>query len=1324
MARSNSLFQGSTLFSPSVIKKIAYDASFIKDQTAAALSGSNIDSTSSFKFDNAYPAGIKSTQQLPVDFSGFENHTFFNSAESKVNVAFDKIINQFPFDGTKEEIENFLDVLTGFEKYVFDKFPKHMGFLHFSGTTPHENPAGGDDTGGAFAVYPAGLGTYIKIKDQAGVLLPTLSKKKGGQVIIGPKKNSSISFVMSLFVPKQVNSNQIIVQKLSDKFNGLTIGLKYSDSTESCHLFVALSSGSNKTFQKGILTNAGCISASMIIPKGKFNNVAIVYDNASSLRRLRLFQSGVLKSESDQFNFLTGFGFTNSELIIGSGTMHITNSLYTDGNSAMDGQKPYFFKPTQTFSGAIDEFRVFDSARSVVKQKESQFKNIFASENLKLYFKFNEPSGSYPNNQIVLDSSGNSLHALVQNFSSSLRESKELGGPLKNERKNHNPVLFPYVDNVRNLNSDFLFSGSLYDANNPNLITKLIPPHYLAVAQFADGFADEKGTIVQPYATGSIDFPRGGHVGSAQIISMIVLTWAKFFDELKMFVDQFANLLYTDYNENDTIANQFLPFLGQYYGFNLPSFYSNANFKQYSEGENLLVDAGFTEQSLRFVQNQIWRRVLTNLPDVLQSKGTTHSIKAVIRAVGLNPDNNFRFREFGGAKSKRILATRRMKTDHMKMLNFSASLTNIANPQNVNYIGVHPNRPFIMSSFLSGSRTEVGFPEPAGIMVDRYQYSPSVPTVIGTDGKEYPGTTGAPEPTSTTYFHGISNDASDGLFTSGSFTYEAQYRFDRVTVPGAGIHPMTQSLMRLNVTGSATGNGSMFVENVSRHGVIFNLVVTSGTLSSQGTLSTGSLFLYARSGLPSGHTGFPGSPLPTNQQPTLKMVLTGVNLFDGNPWYVSWGRQCAYEIGSIASASYFLRAARQNHGELFRYYNSSTLYRPWDNNLQAMGDNDVLSSRSAYNTSGSFITIGSQSLAAESYVGFLNQNTVVIDPQARATEFTGKISQVRFWSKALTEEEAWEHVRNPKSVGVKDPLKNFNFTTIPSGSFERLRLDISMEQMEISASVKGGIDLFDFTQNFSTGTTGAPWRKSVHEGTGFTKNLFSMSGSGFVPRDNVFSTELFQYSYIDPKFDERSADNKIRVRSWQSLKNEREHGGVAAPSYSVTRSEEPQDDNRFLIENSIVQALNEDIINIFVTLDQWDNMIGNPELLFSEDYPDLVTLRNLYFNRLTGKIKMKEFFEFFRWFDDSIGMIIDELLPRKTNFLGVQFTIESHILERAKFRYDWADNYIPIPIQIATGKSGMVNVLNKYVNVGGASSKYNIDSDGIPEVIEVDLKTS
>ena len=111
--------------------------------TWSDVADTNILSTASFQYD-PHSTPLKSTQQLNVDFSRFENHCFFMSAEAKVNLGFDSIINGFPFDGTRQETERFFDNLTGFDKWVFDNFPKFRGELLFSGThTGETSPSAG-----------------------------------------------------------------------------------------------------------------------------------------------------------------------------------------------------------------------------------------------------------------------------------------------------------------------------------------------------------------------------------------------------------------------------------------------------------------------------------------------------------------------------------------------------------------------------------------------------------------------------------------------------------------------------------------------------------------------------------------------------------------------------------------------------------------------------------------------------------------------------------------------------------------------------------------------------------------------------------------------------------------------------------------------------------------------------------------------------------------------------------------------------------------------------------------------------------------------------
>jgi hypothetical protein len=48
----------------------------------------------------------------------------------------------------------------------------------------------------------------------------------------------------------------------------------------------------------------------------------------------------------------------------------------------------------------------------------------------------------------------------------------------------------------------------------------------------------------------------------------------------------------------------------------------------------------------------------------------------------------------------------------------------------------------------------------------------------------------------------------------------------------------------------------------------------------------------------------------------------------------------------------------------------------------------------------------------------------------------------------------------------------------------------------------------------------------------------------------------------------------------------------------------------------------------------------------------------------------------FKWFDTALGSLIEQLVPKKAKFLGVNFVVESHVLERNRFRYLFDDIYL------------------------------------------------
>lgn len=1125
--------------------------------TFSDVKDTNILSTSSFIYDAA-DSPLKSTQQLNVDWSKFENHTFFMSAESKVNLAFDQIINGFPFDGSKQEVEAFFEKLSGFDRWVFDNFPKFHGQLMFSGSRA------GETTPTA--------GSYIVIQDYAGALYPELSKNKSGQSVLNPN-DESLSIEMHLFLPEITNDVQVICQKLSGSTQGFSLYLTSSLSTSSVEARFSVVSG------------AFSLTVPCTLDKGRFNHLCAVLNRETSAHYLEFFKNAESVAVTKSRYAFENFDIDHANMIIGSGTL----LSLSDGNVT----------PVQTLSGTIDEFRVFHTARTSTQQQQYASKAIFAQPGLKLYYRFNEPppplaeSDDDQVNSIVIDSSGNSLHSTITNFSNfvdldvdgsvtgcALRQDASLDSAsmMIYEKEETVPVLFPAYQDTIDFNVELLASASLYDKANPNLITRLVPQHYLLEGALFDGFEEPEGAGGDTYS--GTGMPGQGKMGNVQLFLSLLYIWARFFDEMKLFIDAFSLMRTVNYDTNSSMPNNFLRDLVRHYGFHMPPLFNDSTLEQYVEGENVGQEISSNETPLKHVQNELLRRVLINIPDVLRSKGTQHSIKAFLRAVGIDPENSVRLREYGGPTERQLSFTREHRREVGTMVQFFTSSLAI-------------------SPFLSASRYEPGYPKIRGSFVQVNNYPPN----------------------------GISNDPSDGLLTSGSWTVETIVKYTPTAI--RSMTSSTQSLARMHVTGSMSGS----------EGLVLNLLAISSSTEPR-------LALYVRPG--------------TNESsPTLCLTMSLSNnaLFDADKWHIAFGCERNDSIDSRVSSSYFLKLGSQNNGDVQYMRTTSSFFYE----LITTESNSFRTISSSFNQYGTFLAIGENHIVSSgSNNGYLYLNNTSISSEARATAFTGLMSDLRFWSKAITDEEFTEHVRNHRSLGVEDPLVNYNFVTTRSGSFEKIRLDSFGKQetkracASASLGTLGSITFLDFSLN------------GMH-----------MTGSGFSIDEDALKAELFDISYLSPYFDEAATNEKVRIRSFQNqdLVDATPWASVA-PVHEIVKSEQPTDDVRFSVEFSLIDALNRDIITLFSTLNVIDNAIGAPELVFSPDYPDMERLRNVYFNRIREKLNFKAFFEFFRWFDTSIGTFIEQLIPRKTNFKGTNFVVESHMLERHKLEYFHNEIYL------------------------------------------------
>ena len=558
------------------------------------------------------------------------------------------------------------------------------------------------------------------------------------------------------------------------------------------------------------------------------------------------------------------------------------------------------------------------------------------------------------------------------------------------------------------------------------------------------------------------------------------------------------------------------------------------------------------------------------------------SVRSILSNMGISPNGPIRLREFGGSKIRNLGDSFVKRHEVAAMLDMSDTL---GAPGTLNTNGIDSSRPFLQSSFLSGSRIEPG--------------KPKTKSEIGSDS------TGAITGTSS---------PSDGLFTSGSWTFEGRYKFNSKV-----DHPLTQSLVRLHATGS----------DFDKQGLLLNcLAIKPNNIGS----TTGSLVLHGA--------------LDETSSSRFILALSGVDIFDGSKWQVSFGRNRNDLISSHVSSSYFMRAAKFTPGGLEQIHLTSSFI----NEATDYSKNLLSVITSSCNASGAYFVIGSQSIDTGSNKCL---GTAAHPDEVRYSTFTGMLSSLRFYSKGLSEKETITHARNFKSVGVEDPATNFSFVTNKSGSFERLRFDVSLDQQVTQSDSSGNMTGFDFSQNGLT-----------------------FAGSGFVASKRIIVPERFDFEVLSSNFQSGENPNKVRVRSYKDIETARNYGVAVAPLHTIPQNEEPKDDKRVSIDISVAQGLNEDIMNIFATLDALDNILGSPEMVFSQDYPALRNIRRIYFNRLTEKVNFLSFFDFFKFFDDTIGDLLEQMLPSDSRFLGSSYVIESHALERPKFAYKYYDMYL------------------------------------------------
>ena len=288
---------------------------------------------------------------------------------------------------------------------------------------------------------------------------------------------------------------------------------------------------------------------------------------------------------------------------------------------------------------------------------------------------------------------------------------------------------------------------------------------------------------------------------------------------------------------------------------------------------------------------------------------------------------------------------------------------------------------------------------------------------------------------------------------------------------------------------------------------------------------------------------------------------------------------------------------------------------------------------------------------------------------AHKTNFTGStllksdvlVTDVKYWQSYLDDETIQYHSFNPDNAGTKTPFKPDNVNTgieyHELTDYETLALHWRFDTLT-GSNASGEITGFDFSSGSTEDASRNSWLG------GITGRKYPFKGQSFITSSSKAIDKQFIYSA------KQRSLGVVMSSDGVTIKND---------ANTMLFTDDDVSDNFYSFEKSYHGVISQEILNIFASLVEFNDLIGSPIDGYKRSYKEMEKLTRLFFEKVESRIEPERFFEFYKWIDSSIMYALGQLFPASAKFSETsRNVIESHVLERNKF-----DRKFPILIDVS-----------------------------------------
>jgi hypothetical protein len=551
------------------------------------------------------------------------NFAKFGSAEKYYSDSFDRISNQYPYDGSLKERTEYLNNSTYLDLYVFDNvYPRTTGYATIS-----PNGWGTVDEASLFppstVVAKPSILEYIQVVGgphtaSGGMIGKDLSNTFGDSNYYDPDKNResnlkcnfddgvTIEFWMLKSSDSMMTGStdlEVPVMLSNGVTGSVTVGLFTSGSSDPLAQRILFAANDDTTIVAYGGGGSTIPLSSDQMFDGRWHHYAFSVQNSASFVKQKVYFDGALIGEN----------------ITAATLSEVTGALKLNVGAAREGTLAAGIRfPSDGYgklSGSIDEFRYWKTARTSEEIGRFWFtqygggtNNDDANTDLGVYLKFNEGiTGITSTDSVALDYSGRISNGTWVGYTEQGRSTgSAIDLYLGKESEFRDPIIYSSHPDVISKRTSLEGSGSNYDLRNN-------ASFYYSMPSWIIEEDDESGQEL---------------LKLSQILS-------SYLDTLYLQIENYPKLKDVVYPGSKTKPLPFAHKLLDGFGLSTSEIFVDATILEQISNRN--EDMKFDED-LSDIKNLIYKNIYNNLTYIYKSKGNMKSFRNLMRCYGIDTD--------------------------------------------------------------------------------------------------------------------------------------------------------------------------------------------------------------------------------------------------------------------------------------------------------------------------------------------------------------------------------------------------------------------------------------------------------------------------------------------------------------------------------------------------------------------------------------------------------------------------------------------------------------------------------------------------------------